>query len=61
MMPSSGRPTPVDTKPSSAGQKVWPLSRPSAEGKMRLPAPKKMANSMKPMTKVFLFTVMKDG
>ena len=53
-MPNSGKPTPVVIKPRIAGKKCPPLSSPSLGGKIRLPAPKKMANSIKPTTKLFL-------
>ena len=51
VMPSSGRPTPVVTKPAMATSTWSPAACPSAGGKIRLPAPKKMENIMSPMVR----------
>jgi len=49
-----GNPPRFEKNPRIAGKKCPPLSSPSLGGKIRLPAPKKMANSIKPTTKLFL-------
>ena len=55
VMPRSGRPTPVVRKPSIASGVLVPAACPRAGGKIRLPAPKKMENIMKPMVSSSLF------
>lgn len=53
--PIKGKPIPVITNPNIAGQKKLPLDNPSAGGKIKFPAPKKIANNINPTTKIFLF------
>src|SRR5699024_988584 len=46
--PIKGSPTPVRTNAIIAVQKYSPLENPSAGGKIKLPAPKNMANKVNP-------------
>ena len=60
--PSSGRPTPVNKKPTAAGHMCDPAICPMETGKIRLPAPKNKPNSMLATTmisrKVSFFIMM---
>ena len=47
--PISGKPTPLKQKPSIPSVKFSPASCPSTGGKIKLPAPKKKENSMRPI------------
>lgn len=47
-MPSTGSPMPAARKPAIAGIAASPACRPSSGGRMRLPAPKNIENSMPP-------------
>ena len=47
-----GSSTPVRMKPMMAGVKFSPDSIPSMGGKIRLPAPKNIANSISPTAKI---------
>ena len=49
-MPSSGMPMPVMRKPSRAQVHAVPAAMPMNGGKIRLPAPKNIANSATPTT-----------
>ena len=42
----TGRSTPAARKPRTAGQKLVPAETPTMGGKMRLPAPKNIENSI---------------
>ena len=48
----SGRSTPVMRNPAMTSGRRSPAEAPSTGGKMRLPAPKNRANSMRPVTMV---------
>ena len=50
MMPSTGSPMPAIRKPAVAGTASAPACRPSSGGRIRLPAPKNIENSMPPST-----------
>ena len=49
IMPKSGMPTPVVQNPAAAGKKLTPADWPSAGGKIKLPAPKNEAKSIRPI------------
>ena len=51
-MPKRGRPTPLMQKPRVARDKFSPAICPKAGGKIKLPAPKKKENSIKPMGRI---------
>ena len=48
-----GSPTALMARPRKAGQKWMPALAPRSGGKIRLPAPKNMENSVKPMSSSF--------
>ncbi len=50
--PSNGKPTPVNKKPIIAGQKLVPAACPNAGGKIKFPAPKNRAKSIRPMATI---------
>ena len=58
MTPNKGKPIPVNEKAMIAGQKKRPLSCPRLGGNIRFPAPKNIANKVKPIIQVFLFMLL---
>ena len=51
-------PTPDKTNPAIAGQKWLPDWAPSAGGKIKFPAPKKIPNNSKPVKEPFVTCVL---
>ena len=56
-----GMSTPVARKPAITGMKVLPEAAPSRGGKMRLPAPKNRAKSIRPVGRMVPTTERLDG
>lgn len=59
--PSNGSPTPVNKKPIPAKNQSFPVAIPKEGGKIRLPAPKNMANKANPKITASFFLFIKKN
>ena len=57
--PRSGSPTPVNKNPIPAKNQSFPMAIPKEGGKIRLPAPKNIANKANPKITASLFLFIK--
>lgn len=57
--PNNGSPTPVNKNPIPAKSQSFPMAIPKEGGKIRLPAPKNMANKANPKTTASFFLFIK--
>lgn len=58
--PNKGSPTPVNKNPIPAKNQSFPMAIPNEGGKIRLPAPKNMANKANPKTIASFFLFIKN-